>query len=84
MHLMTHFWKELDTVDERIKEHLKHLNKYYLLLADVRKKPYKEFETDAILQGSSERFLHLAIESCLNIGNRLISLYGNVRRNWRY
>ena len=61
-------------MDERIKEHLKHLNKYYLLLADVRKKPYKEFEKDAILQGSSERFLHLAIESCLNIGNRLISL----------
>ena len=26
-------------------------------------------------RGSSERFLQLAIESCLNIGNRLISLY---------
>jgi uncharacterized protein YutE (UPF0331/DUF86 family) len=62
-------------VDERIKEHLKHLNKYYLLLADIRKKDYKDFEKDAILQGSSEQFLQLAIESCLNIGNRLISLY---------
>ena len=61
-------------MDERIKEHLKHLNKYYLLLADIRKKPYKDFEKDAILQGSTERFLQLAIESCLNIGNRLISL----------
>jgi uncharacterized protein YutE (UPF0331/DUF86 family) len=61
-------------VDERIKEHLKHLNKYYLLLEDIRKKDYKDFEKDAILQGSSERFLQLAIESCLNIGNRLISL----------
>jgi uncharacterized protein YutE (UPF0331/DUF86 family) len=61
-------------VDERIKEHLKLLNKYYLLLADVRKKKFKDFENDAILQGSSERFLQLAIESCLNIGNRLISL----------
>jgi uncharacterized protein YutE (UPF0331/DUF86 family) len=61
-------------VDERVKEHLKLLNKYYLLLADVRKKQYKDFERDAILQGSSERFLQLSIESCLNIGNRLISL----------
>ncbi len=61
-------------MDERIKEHLKLLNKYYLLLTDVRKKQYKDFEKDAILQGSSERFLQLAIESCLNIGNRLISL----------
>jgi uncharacterized protein YutE (UPF0331/DUF86 family) len=61
-------------VDERIKEHLKLLNKYYLLLKDVHKKQYKDFENDAILQGSSERFLQLSIESCLNIGNRLISL----------
>jgi len=61
-------------VDERIIEHLKHLNEYYLLLADIRKKPYKDFEKDRILQGGSERFLQLAIESCLNIGNRLIAL----------
>jgi len=61
-------------MDERIKEHLKHLNKYYLLLLDIQKKGYKDFEKDAVLQGSSERFLQLAIESCLNIGNRLICL----------
>jgi uncharacterized protein YutE (UPF0331/DUF86 family) len=61
-------------VDERIKEHLKHLNKYYLLLVDIRQRNYTDFEKDAILRGGSERFLQLAIESCLNIGNRLISL----------
>ena len=61
-------------MDERIKEHLKHLNKYYLLLADIREKKYADFKKDAILRGGSERFLQLAIESCLNIGNRLISL----------
>ena len=61
-------------MDERIKGHLKHLNKYYLLLADIREKNYTDFEKDEILRGSSERFLQLAIESCLNIGNRLISL----------
>jgi uncharacterized protein YutE (UPF0331/DUF86 family) len=62
-------------MDERIKEHLKHLNKYYLLLLDAKKISYEEFARDPIRQGSVERFLQLAIESCLNIGNRLISLY---------
>jgi len=61
-------------VDERIKEHLKHLNKYHLLLTDIRKTNFSKFRDDPILQGSSERFLQLAIESCLNIGNRLIAL----------
>jgi len=61
-------------MDERIKEHLKHLNKYYLLLLDARKLPYDEFANNLVYYGSSERFLQLAIESCLNIGNRLLSL----------
>jgi uncharacterized protein YutE (UPF0331/DUF86 family) len=62
-------------MDERIKEHLKYLNKYYLHLADIRQRDYETFVEDVILCGAAERFLHLAIESCLNIGNRLISLY---------
>jgi len=62
-------------MDERIKEHLKHLNKYYLLLLEAQKVPHHVFVNDPIYQGSSERFLQLAIESCLNIGNRLVSLY---------
>ena len=41
----------------------------------MRKTDFEKFENDPILQGSSERFLQLAIESCLNIGNRLISLH---------
>ncbi len=61
-------------MDERIKEHLKHLNKYRLHLADIQKRSQKDFETDSILQGAAERFLQLAIESCLNIGNRVLSL----------
>ena len=50
-------------------------SEYYLLLLDSRKLPYDSFIHDPIHYGSTERFLHLAIESCLNIGNRLISLY---------
>lgn len=62
-------------MDERIKDHLKYLNKYYLLLLKARETPRDTFMKDQLLQGSSERFLQLAIESCLNVGNRLISLY---------
>ena len=72
---MRFFSEESAIMDERIKEHLKHLNKYYLLLLDSRKLPYESFINDPIRYGSTERFLHLAIESCLNIGNRLLSLY---------
>jgi uncharacterized protein YutE (UPF0331/DUF86 family) len=62
-------------MDERITEHLKHLNRYYLRLLEAGKLPRDEFMKNPIYQASSERFLQLAIESCLNIGNRLISLY---------
>lgn len=61
-------------MDERIKEHLMHLNRYHLLLCDAQKIPYETFMESPIYQASSERFLQLAIESCLNIGNRLISI----------
>lgn len=61
-------------MDERIKEHLIHLNRYHLLLCDAREIPHETFMTSPVYQASTERFLQLAIESCLNIGNRLISL----------
>ena len=62
-------------MDELVKDHLKYLNNYYLLLLKARETPRDTFLKDQLLQGSSERFLQLAIESCLNVGNRLISLY---------
>ena len=62
-------------MDEQIKEHLKRLNKYYLLLLKARETPFETWVDDDLHYGSTERFLHLAIESCLNIGNRLISIY---------
>ena len=62
-------------MDERIKEHLKHLKRYYLLLLDAKKYEKKYFLENPIIYASTERFLHLAIESCLNIGNRLLSIY---------
>ncbi|MFC1567479.1 DUF86 domain-containing protein [Thermodesulfobacteriota bacterium] len=62
-------------MDERIKEHLKRLNQYHLSLSDIRKLDKEKFMQDNLYRTSSERYLHMAIESCLNIGNRLISLY---------
>lgn len=62
-------------MDERIKEHLKRLNQYYLQLINVRKVPHDDFIKDDIHYAAAERWLQIAIESCLNIGNRLISLY---------
>lgn len=62
-------------MDERILDHLKRLNKYYLLLVDMQQLPPDDFEKNDISRGAAERYLQLAIESCLNIGNRIISLH---------
>lgn len=62
-------------MDERIKEYLKILNRYYLLLLDAQKYEKAYFLDNPVICASTERFLHLAIESCINIGNRILSLY---------
>jgi len=62
-------------MDDRIKEHLKRLNKYYLTLLEIQKLEKEAFMQEDLYQASSERYLQIAIESCLNIGNRLISIY---------
>ena len=61
-------------MDERIKEHLKRLNRYYLQLVNIRQLSYEDFINNDINRAAAERVLQIAIESCLNIGNRLISL----------
>lgn len=61
-------------MDERIKEHLKRLNRYYLQLLEIRRVSYEKFVGDDVHRAAAERLLQIAIESCLNIGNRLISL----------
>jgi len=61
-------------VDERIRDHLQRLNRYSLLLGRIREISFEKFQNDEMLQASAERFLQLAIESCLNVGNRIISL----------
>lgn len=61
-------------MDERILDHLKRLNQYRLRLMEMKQLSREEFLKDDLRQAAAERLLHLAIESCLNIGNRLVSL----------
>jgi len=49
-------------MDDRIKEHLKRLNKYYLRLSDTRKLGKEIFIQEDLYQASSERYLQMAIE----------------------
>lgn len=60
--------------DDRITEQLQLLKKYISLLESIAEKSPDEFFEDDILKGAAQRYLQLAIESCLNIGNRIISL----------
>lgn len=62
-------------MDNRIKEHLKHLNRYYLNLKDFQNLSQEDLNQKEYYKAAAERYLQLAIESCLNIGNRIISLY---------
>jgi uncharacterized protein YutE (UPF0331/DUF86 family) len=61
-------------VDERILEHLKLLNQYILYLRNLAETEEEGFARDFKIRGSAERFLQLAIESCINIGNRILSM----------
>ena len=42
---------------------------------DLKKLPADTLEEDDLKRAAGERYLQLAIESCLNIGNRIISLF---------
>jgi len=50
-------------VDDRIKEHLKRLHRYLLMLGDLRKTPLDEFKGDFVTQAASERYLTLQAHS---------------------
>jgi uncharacterized protein YutE (UPF0331/DUF86 family) len=61
-------------IDERINDHLQLLNKFLLRLKDISKKNKDEFLNDENLVAAAERIFQLAIESCINIGNRILSI----------
>lgn len=61
-------------LDERINDHLQRLNKYFLELEGIKSKDKNLFLSDNILISATERLFQLAIKSCINIANRVISI----------
>ena len=61
-------------MDERITEHFRLLHKYLEYLKEFVKLNEEEFLNSFAIRGVSERYLQLAIESCLNIGSRILAL----------
>ena len=49
------------------------LREYIGYLKILRKRPFSEFVADPFVRGSVERYLQLAIECCLDLGNHLIA-----------
>jgi len=61
-------------MDEKILFHLKLLKKYIELLNDISKVDFEEYLKNEILKGAAQRYLQVAIETCINIGSRIISI----------
>ncbi|MGD0822309.1 MAG: HepT-like ribonuclease domain-containing protein [Desulfomonilia bacterium] len=61
-------------MDEQIMEYLQLLNCYIYYLQEISKAEKDRFVDDYLLRGSAERYLQLAIECCIKIGNRLLSM----------
>lgn len=59
---------------EIILERSQKCNKYLEQLENIVKDvEFEEFNTNPLLYGSAERFLHLSIEALIDIGNHIIS-----------
>jgi len=61
---------------QKTEKQLQMLNKYLSILKQLSRLNQAEFTEDPRNYGSAERFLQLAIETTLNIGNHIISTYG--------
>ena len=59
-----------EVVLERSQKCSEYLNQLKDIVRDVE---FKEFNNNPLLYGSAERFLHLAIEALIDIGNHIIS-----------
>jgi uncharacterized protein YutE (UPF0331/DUF86 family) len=49
------------------------LNQYFKYLKELRKSSLEDFKEDFRISGSTERYLQVAIECIINIGNEIIS-----------
>ncbi|HEX3046827.1 MAG TPA: HepT-like ribonuclease domain-containing protein, partial [Bacillota bacterium] len=53
---------------------LRLLTQYHEILSNIKCHAKEEYLKDDILRGAAERYLQLAIETCINIGSRILSL----------
>lgn len=79
MHIIENSWtrrlsKESATMDEKILEQCRMLTLYIQYLAEISTTQKEQFIGSFLFKGSAERYLQLAIECCINIGNRLLSI----------
>jgi uncharacterized protein YutE (UPF0331/DUF86 family) len=58
---------------EVIRKQLNKLDEYLSILYNLRKYSFDDFVSDPEHYGSTERFLHLAIEAILDMGNHVIA-----------
>jgi uncharacterized protein YutE (UPF0331/DUF86 family) len=61
-------------MDEKLITQLRLLKNYTDILKKIKIEEKNLFLKDEILHGAAERYLQLAIESCINIGNRILSI----------
>lgn len=59
--------------DQRIEEYLQRLNGYVIQLKKIAEIDIDNFVKDDITVAATERILQLTIETCINIGNRIVS-----------
>jgi len=57
-----------------INSRIMKLREYTTILKEIRKEKLEEFMKNPRIYGSAERFLHLAIECCIDIANHIISI----------
>lgn len=58
-------------MDEKLISQLRYLLKYISRLKEMAAKSKEEYMADDIYKAAAERYLQLAIETCINIGNRI-------------
>jgi uncharacterized protein YutE (UPF0331/DUF86 family) len=67
---------------EIIRKRLNKLEEYLAILHRLQKYSFDEFSHDPEHYGSAERFLHLAIETTIDLGNHVVAELGLGIVNW--
>ena len=66
--------KDLILIDQEIiLKRLEKLNQYVQFLNELLKQPKSQFVSDPFVHGNAERYLQLAIQACMDIGNHILS-----------